>query len=155
MASAVVDLGGRELAFAAGPSDGGKIRVRVCPPSSAPSDAYPSPRSSISMDGPMSASSLSSPVWPTSLDALSMPAVFSAGTSDPFFGMGQGDYGMSYPMMCPTDLGPSVYSPTESPFTSALGSELHAMAAAEDPARRQMQIALKAAGEPDWGAQFC
>ncbi|KAL1756333.1 hypothetical protein FB107DRAFT_261244 [Schizophyllum commune] len=155
MASAIVGLGGRELAFAAGPSDGGKIRVRVCPPPSAPSDAYPSPRSSISMDGPMSASSLSSPVWPTSLDALSMPAVFSAGTSDPFFGMGQGDYGMSYPMMCSTDLGPSVYSPTESPFASALGSELHAMAAAEDPARRQMQIALKAAGEPDWGAQFC
>ncbi|KAL1745030.1 hypothetical protein HDZ31DRAFT_37256 [Schizophyllum fasciatum] len=155
MASAIVGLGGRELAFAAGPSEGGKIRVRVSPPSPAPSDAFAAPRSPMTLDGAMSAPLLSSPVWPPSLDALSMPAVFSAGTSDPFFGMGQGDYGMSYPMMCPTDLGPTVFSPTEPTFASALSSDLQVMAAAEDPSHRQMQIALKAAGEPDWGAQFC
>ncbi|TRM69118.1 hypothetical protein BD626DRAFT_562913 [Schizophyllum amplum] len=155
-ASAIVGLGGRELAFAATSSESGRIRVRVCPPSarSESPKAFPSPRSSSASDGSSIAASSLSSAWLPSLESLSMPAAFSAGMPDPFFGMGQGDYGMSYPMMCATELGPTVYSPTESSFASALGHDF-AMAAVEDPARHQMQIALKAASDSDWTAQFC
>ena len=94
----LANLGDLDISFDTSPSDSGKIRVRIHPPSASSSRA-----SSVKPDtAPVSPTSSSSSLWSaTDADSFSKWGISSTSSNDPFLGVGSasesGDFGMMMP----------------------------------------------------------
>lgn len=179
--SALGDLGGLDISFDASPSENGKIRVRIHPPSSASSRAQsPSPSSySYKLD-----ESSALDVWSTtpepSFDAgfssqsfgSSSPYHASAvGGGDPFLGIGApSNYGLG--VHYPQASGPmSMYGQEAGDLSSidfaqspdsafSFGSEYSIADPSTGSGKRRVRIALKSMPTPggeggEWEVQIC
>lgn len=94
----LANLGDLDISFDTSPSDGGKIRVRIHPPS-----ASSSRESSVKPDtAPVSPSSSSSSLWSgTDVDSFSKWGISSTSNNDPFLGIGSSSESADFGMMMP------------------------------------------------------
>jgi hypothetical protein len=163
----LANLGDLDISFDTSPSDGGKIRVRIHPPS------VPSSReSSVKPDtAPVSPSSSSSSLWSaTDPDSFSKWGISSTPNNDPFLGVGSSsesaDFGMMMPFSSDGSIrfdhdtsGGSIESETQfgsgESYVSPDGTQGSALGG-----KRRVRIALKsmpqAGGEGgEWEVQLC
>jgi len=161
----LANLGDLDISFDTSPSDGGKIRVRIHPPSASSSRA-----SSVKPDtAPVSPSSPSSSLW-SDADSFSKWSIPSTPNNDPFLGVGASSESSDFGMMMPFSSDGSIRfdhdsmsSPgsidSEAPFGSG---EFYVSSdgSSTSGGKRRVRIALKsmpqAGGEGgEWEVQLC
>ncbi|KIM40314.1 hypothetical protein M413DRAFT_73437 [Hebeloma cylindrosporum] len=162
----LANLGDLDISFDTSPSDGGKIRVRIHPPSASSSRA-----SSVKPDtAPVSPSSSESSVW--SSDPDSKWGILSTSNNDPFLGVGSsesGDFGMMMPLASDGSIRfdhDTMSSPRSIESDASFGSgEFYvspdgSQGSSSSGGKRRVRIALKsmpqAGGEGgEWEVQLC
>ena len=142
--SEALGLSGLDISFDATPSQDGKIRVRIHPPSSAASsDTQSVPDDDQSMWGGSDMGS-----------AAASPGSYGSADADPFLGVG-GDYGMAMAAVDPSIAAHAAYQQQPFDYDGSFG-----VLPQQQANRRRVRIALKSMpGEGreggEWEVQLC